>query len=404
MDRIGQRTGFLEFFLSSRGRIGRKSFFLGLFLLDVAVAAVWAALLGVSALILSFSAGSSAKAFSGGLEAAMMGLGLSGLPIHLKILLSIPSIFLYPMLILAIKRLHDRGKSGFWSILLVLCVAGWSFVVSLGTQLLISMFLYFFSSGAANMLSQMLPMLMGGLVFLAAAIPVLYGYFLAKGDAGENRFGARALPPCGFGPDREASPATLRDVLFSFEGRLEFSAWLLSTLVVVAIYAGASAAASKMPAGFPFAATILLSSFGGVCRLLAVWILSALATKRLHAVGKSGLAAIPLAAAAQICASFEGLGFNPTLAVAFSVVLFAYAGAFLLMSSESRSISKEEGGGGGRTGGTSRDEEDGGGDAGAPPLDSSVGAPRLGKPPGGLNQPRPSAAGSSAIPEGAGKP
>ena len=118
--------GYLDFlFLSYSGRIGRLAYWLGYLGLGVLqMAAIF--------LLLKLSNGTFQQLASlhsdtdtlppGMLQSLLMHVGLPVMIISL--------LFLYPSYAIATKRWHDRGKSGWWSLIVLVPIIGgiWAFI------------------------------------------------------------------------------------------------------------------------------------------------------------------------------------------------------------------------------------------------------------------------------------
>src|SRR5579862_9239837 len=105
--------GYLDFlFLSYSGRIGRLTYWVSTFVLGVIELAAMLALLklsGTSLAELHVDDGTMAR------EAM----------VHMVLPLAIVSlIFLYPAYAITTKRWHDRGKSGWWSLIAFVPIIG----------------------------------------------------------------------------------------------------------------------------------------------------------------------------------------------------------------------------------------------------------------------------------------
>ncbi len=112
--------GYLDFlFLSYSGRIGRLTYWVSTFVLALVQLAAMFALLKLSGNSLA------------GLDHATMAREAM---VHLVLPLAIVTvIFLYPAYAITTKRWHDRGKSGWWSLIgLVPIIGGLWFLIELG--------------------------------------------------------------------------------------------------------------------------------------------------------------------------------------------------------------------------------------------------------------------------------
>ena len=105
--------GFLDFvFLSYSGRIGRTGYWLGLLALGIIEIAAILMLLRLSGGTLADLA-ADPDTLS---EAALM---------HVLLPVAIVSLmFLYPTYAITTKRWHDRGKSGWWSLIVLVPIIG----------------------------------------------------------------------------------------------------------------------------------------------------------------------------------------------------------------------------------------------------------------------------------------
>ena len=111
--------GYLDFlFLSYSGRIGRLTYWIAtLALATLQFAVIWA--------LLSASAGTIVQ-----LKSDPQALG-HGVFLHVLLpVIIVAVLFLYPTYALATKRWHDRGKSGWWSLIGFVPVIGglWMFI------------------------------------------------------------------------------------------------------------------------------------------------------------------------------------------------------------------------------------------------------------------------------------
>lgn len=114
--------GYLDFlFLSYSGRIGRTTYWLSTLVLAVLQFAAMYALLKASGGTL-VEIKSHPQAFA------------SGVFLHVMLpLIIVAVLFLYPTYALATKRWHDRGKSGWWSLIgFVPVIGGLWMLVELG--------------------------------------------------------------------------------------------------------------------------------------------------------------------------------------------------------------------------------------------------------------------------------
>lgn len=114
--------GYLDFlFLSYSGRIGRLTYWVSSFLLGVIELGAMYALLVLS--------GNSLATL--GSDNATLG---SDPMVHVVLpLFIVMTIFLYPAYAITTKRWHDRGKSGWWSLIgLVPVIGGLWFLIELG--------------------------------------------------------------------------------------------------------------------------------------------------------------------------------------------------------------------------------------------------------------------------------
>jgi len=106
----------MNLFLSFNGRINRAKWWLGMLALFVAQMVLWAILgsvFGLSAMG-SFDPNDAAAA-----EAMME--QMSGMIIPMIILVA---VMLYPSLAVHTKRWHDRNKSGWWSLIVLIPMVG----------------------------------------------------------------------------------------------------------------------------------------------------------------------------------------------------------------------------------------------------------------------------------------
>jgi len=102
----------MDLFLSFNGRINRAKWWLGLLVLFVAQMVIWF-ILG-SVLGMSTMGGDPADA-----EAMMQNMTAMMIPTIIIVI-----ILIYPALALYAKRWHDRNKSGWWSLILLVPVVG----------------------------------------------------------------------------------------------------------------------------------------------------------------------------------------------------------------------------------------------------------------------------------------
>jgi uncharacterized membrane protein YhaH (DUF805 family) len=111
--------GYLDFlFLSYSGRIGRLTYWVSTFVLGgLQLAAIWALLQASQGTIVELKNDPEVL----GREMVMHVL----LPV-----LIVAALFLYPTYALTTKRWHDRGKSGWWSLIAFVPLIGglWMFV------------------------------------------------------------------------------------------------------------------------------------------------------------------------------------------------------------------------------------------------------------------------------------
>ena len=105
--------GYLDFlFLSYSGRIGRLTYWVSTFVLSVIEVAAMVALLNLSGASL------------GALHADNATMAREAL-VHMVLPLAIVTlIFLYPAYAITTKRWHDRGKSGWWSLIAFVPIIG----------------------------------------------------------------------------------------------------------------------------------------------------------------------------------------------------------------------------------------------------------------------------------------
>ena len=106
----------MDLFLSFNGRINRAKWWLGLLVLFIVQMVLWmilGSMFGLSAMG-SFDPNDPAAA------EAMMGQ-MSTFAIPMLILIA---VMLYPTLALYAKRWHDRNKSGWWSLIMVVPMVG----------------------------------------------------------------------------------------------------------------------------------------------------------------------------------------------------------------------------------------------------------------------------------------
>jgi uncharacterized membrane protein YhaH (DUF805 family) len=105
--------GYLDFlFLSYSGRIGRMAYWLGLLVL-VGIQ------LGVTLVLLRLSGGTQAQ-----LTADPENLTTDVVMHVMMPFMIVTLIFLYPTYAITTKRWHDRGKSGWWSLIVLVPVIG----------------------------------------------------------------------------------------------------------------------------------------------------------------------------------------------------------------------------------------------------------------------------------------
>jgi uncharacterized membrane protein YhaH (DUF805 family) len=118
--------GYLDFlFLSYSGRIGRLPYWFGYFVLGVLQLVVIFGLLKLSNGTLA-----DLVALDRDLETLPPQM-LQDLMMHVGLPIIIISVlFLYPTYAITTKRWHDRGKSGWWSLIVLLPVIGglWAFI------------------------------------------------------------------------------------------------------------------------------------------------------------------------------------------------------------------------------------------------------------------------------------
>ncbi len=152
--------------LSFRGRIGRRTFWLGYVLILFAAALVAAIL-------------DSAMGFTGrmGMDAMPADAGQFTPVSTIVSLLSI-----WPSLAGSIKRLHDRDRSGWW--IGGLYLIGAIFGVVIGVMV---------ATNPQNAGAVLVPMAVGGLVVLAYGIWLLVETGFLRGTPGPNRFGPDPL-------------------------------------------------------------------------------------------------------------------------------------------------------------------------------------------------------------------
>jgi uncharacterized membrane protein YhaH (DUF805 family) len=115
--------GYLDFlFLSYSGRIGRLSYWISGFVLGAAQIGAVVGLLALAHGTLAEIADADRATVS---QAVLM---------HVVLPLAIvEALFLYPQFAIATKRWHDRGKSGWWSLItLVPLIGGLWYFVELG--------------------------------------------------------------------------------------------------------------------------------------------------------------------------------------------------------------------------------------------------------------------------------
>ena len=112
----------MDLFLSFNGRIPRSKFWIGLLVLIV-VNWILMAILGMV-----FGTSMVMTADPANAEQAMEQMSAMFIPMMIAMI-----IMLYPSLAVYTKRRHDRGKSGWWSLIMFIPIAGiiW-FIVELG--------------------------------------------------------------------------------------------------------------------------------------------------------------------------------------------------------------------------------------------------------------------------------
>ena len=113
--------GYLDFlFLSYAGRIGRGAYWLGLIgLMVLQWIIIW--------LLLQLAHGSIDQLgiLADGHEHELPPDVVQDLMIHIGLpMLIVSALFLYPSFALATKRWHDRGKSGWWSLIVFVPIIG----------------------------------------------------------------------------------------------------------------------------------------------------------------------------------------------------------------------------------------------------------------------------------------
>ena len=112
----------MDLFLSFNGRIPRSKFWIGLLVLIV-VNWILMAILGMV-----FGTSMVMTADPANAEQAMEQMSAMFIPMMIAMI-----IMLYPSLAVYTKRWHDRGKSGWWSLIMFIPLAGFIwFIVELG--------------------------------------------------------------------------------------------------------------------------------------------------------------------------------------------------------------------------------------------------------------------------------
>ena len=151
-----------KLFLTFDGRISRRAFWTGLVLL--VIGAIAGAALYVAAI--------SMDAFLGAPKGSRSN-AIAVLIIYL--------LLFAPYLALLVKRLHDRGKSGWWSMVFFVPQYFYAFGDAMGLSAII---------GFSNLFHYL-----SGSLYAAATIWMLVELGLLKGQEGGNRYGTDPLEP-----------------------------------------------------------------------------------------------------------------------------------------------------------------------------------------------------------------
>ncbi|MGH6819525.1 MAG: DUF805 domain-containing protein [Methylocella sp.] len=103
----------MSLFTSFEGRINRQKWWLGLIVLTVIE---WTVFFVIG---MVFGGGMMAGMDPNNPDAAGQAMGMLSVPMIIVLI-----IFLYPWLALYAKRWHDRGKSGWWSLIVLVPIIG----------------------------------------------------------------------------------------------------------------------------------------------------------------------------------------------------------------------------------------------------------------------------------------
>ena len=115
----------MDLLFSFKGRINRAKWWLGVLILFVVQMVLWFVLAAVFGLS---SMGAMDSSDPAAMEAAMQQMSTMMIPVGILVL-----VMLYPALAVYTKRWHDRNKSGWWSLIILIPIVGsiW-FLVELG--------------------------------------------------------------------------------------------------------------------------------------------------------------------------------------------------------------------------------------------------------------------------------
>ena len=112
--------GYLDFlFLSYSGRIGRLAYWLSYFALGILQ-------LGVILVLLKLSGGTLEQVAALGHDTHTLPDAMArDLMMHIGLpIMIVSALFLYPTYAISTKRWHDRGKSGWWALIVLIPIVG----------------------------------------------------------------------------------------------------------------------------------------------------------------------------------------------------------------------------------------------------------------------------------------